>query len=613
MNERWITLTLQTRTALHLGSGEGNNVTDALLRRDAQGRLFLPGSAIAGALRAIATRLAPRLYPPICQALQERPSKTNPCGCAVCRLFGDINPQEQDEQRPHNKEGGFASPLWVYDAHLAPQATSIRDGVGIDRTSGAAARQGSVKFDLELLPANQIITLRMKLATTGDDMIDARNEQLLAVVFAEWQGGRGAFGGRVARGLGSFQVKNIVWQEQDLRERSRLMQFLKRATGDWQLPAMDQATRIKTVKQAQPISPWTGNNRLANLSDYAVARAWAEAELVLHFTGPLLINDLVKAKQGGFDHAPLAGVATNSLWVLPGSSLRGVLRSQAERIARTIATQQAVAQPDPRAYFLAHNPAGDPNMRRAAAPLANSDALLTAAGLDGEVRIKPGHLDLADQLFGSVRLGSRLVVEDGELVPPVALKAMDFLAIDRFTGGGRDSAKFDAIALWQPRFKVRLRLDNPTAWELGWLLLTLRDLHAGLATIGFGGAKGFGRVIIHRAQLTLGYLCPDDFPATQTNPALLAPETVDEATLWSVVRAEWTPSMTNAPWLLLVNEWVTAFNSAITTFSRLQPAEVKTKVGVPCQVDDSYFTNPVVTNPVMTKLYPVATPVGEEA
>ena len=60
MAELLIVATLMPRTALHIGGMGGNRVTDDLVRRDAQGRPFIPGSAIAGPLRTALTRLAGR-------------------------------------------------------------------------------------------------------------------------------------------------------------------------------------------------------------------------------------------------------------------------------------------------------------------------------------------------------------------------------------------------------------------------------------------------------------------------------------------------------------------------------------------------------------------------
>jgi hypothetical protein len=282
--------------------------------------------------------------------------------------------------------------------------------------------------------------------------------------------------------LGAFKLSDVQWYDRTLDHVDTLMTFLRRKDDDYLAGATllpdRQATLLTLAQTKFTIQPAPDGDRNADHVVYAVTRSWLQADLDLQFDGPVVINDLVLARRSGFDHAPLADQGGLSpVWVLPGSSLRGVVRSQAERIARTIATQLA----KDRADFLANCPAGDPNnSRRPEEPLANSDCLLRErerereiAQIKGEERVKPSQLDLGDRLFGSVRLGSRLIVEDGVLVGDLQVKVQDFLAIDRFTGGGRDSAKFDAVALWKPKFRVRLRLENPEpcvtstkVWEL---------------------------------------------------------------------------------------------------------------------------------------------------
>jgi CRISPR/Cas system CSM-associated protein Csm3 (group 7 of RAMP superfamily) len=597
MNETIIIVTLKTRTALHVGGSGGDEVTDDLVRRDARGRVFIPGSAVAGPLRAIATRLAPRVGSPICLAIRDNAGRQQPCRCWVCDLFGDVSPQEGDDK------GGRASSLWVHDAYDASRhygPTSVRDGVGIDRPSGAAAREGSVKFDLEVLPTGATFDVRMILRAHPDPDVQKRNEKLLAVALSEWQGHRGTLGGRVARGLGGFDVDQITWHERYLDTSKRLMDFLNRGDNDFLAGAVastdTQTTRLEAVRtdDAFRIVSSPSGDRRKDLAAYAVARAWVEADITLQFQGPMMINDLARSRRGGFDHTPWKdGPYLQVPWVLPGSSVRGVLRSQAERIARTLATHAAWQAPSHEQYFLEHCPAGDPNnSRRAEAPLANSDCLLTANGVSGEEIVCPVQLDLADQLFGSVRMGSRLIVEDGRLANRPELKAMDFLAIDRFTGGGRESAKFDALVLWKPAFQVRLRLDNPAAWELGWLLLTLRDLHDGLTTLGFGAAKGFGRVEISSWTAKLGLLLVEDFPGDRQ----LAQELLDHAEqptdgLWRVLHVRDTDT---AAWFKIAEGWVQAFNTEIENFQR----QTDPRQGVPLLQSDSYF------NGVIDKLYP---------
>lgn len=580
MSELLITAKLTMRTALHVGGGEGDDVTDALLRRNAQGRLFIPGSAIAGSLRTLATRLAPRLGSKVCKALTDSGTQ---CGCWVCLLFGEINPQEG------NEEGGNASALWIYDAY--PTGTpAIRDGVGIDRVSGVAARQGAVKFDTEVLPAKTCFDVRFMLRTTLDQCIVERNACLLSVLLAEWHAGRGTLGGRVARGLGAFKLSDIHWYDRTLDRGNTLMAFLRRKDDEFlagatllpdkQTTLLTQAQTTFTIQAAPP-----GNRNTEHVA-YSVTRAWVQADLDLQFDGPVVINDLVLARRSGFDHAPLADQHGLPLvWVLPGSSLRGVVRSQAERIARTIATQFAKDTAD----FLANCPAGDPNnSRRPQEPLANSDCLLREiARVTGSERITPSQLDLGDRLFGSVRLGSRLIVEDGVFVGNLQLKVQDFLAIDRFTGGGRDSAKFDAVVLWKPMFRVRLCLENPEPWELGWLLLTLRDFHDGLGTVGFGAAKGFGRVKIQDWTMRVGFLDSGDIQdlAIPEDTTLIQQALTPTDGIWRVAEVSMQDLVHQSTLRNIADSWVQIFNECIQSFRRND----NDKTSVPCQRADSYF------------------------
>ena len=51
--------------------------------------------------------------------------------------------------------------------------------------------------------------------------------RLLAATLAEWQAGRGAVGGRVARGLGAFDLTDVQFIERDLDKPDALMALLR--------------------------------------------------------------------------------------------------------------------------------------------------------------------------------------------------------------------------------------------------------------------------------------------------------------------------------------------------------------------------------------------------
>jgi CRISPR/Cas system CSM-associated protein Csm3 (group 7 of RAMP superfamily) len=516
-------LTVQAKTALHVGTAAGAvGVSDSLFRRDSRGRLLLPGTSIAGAIRSHLTRLAPAMTGAgkkvICDALNSDPQQIDEkkaCACIICHLMGDIRPLNEMRDTDENGKklsidelerlNGRASRLIIYDAPIcrkksndesSPKVkTKIRDGVGIDRTTGTAARAASAKFDFETIPADTefIITLELEDA-------DEKDQYLLDLALYEWQQGRLRFGGNKSRGTGVLSLKKIEVTKFTLSDRADLMRFLRRNV---------EQNKPELYKLNPPHRNYHGG--YARVRDSV--QSWLTIDFDLQAQGFFLTNDTTQATAKGYDH--------RSLLFLPGSSIRGAIRSQAERIARTLVN----LRPDVRdeESFLNRCPAPNPFVTRGDKQngIESSAARIRHQKDVQKVREDRNNseaYDLSEQLFGSVDWGSRLAVEDAPIVDkdgnPVGFdklqwKKLDFVAIDRFTGGSADGAKFDAYALWQPRFQCRLHLEAPQDWEIGWLLYMLKDIIDGRVPVGFGAAKGFGDVLLENLVLTLGYAYPE--------------------------------------------------------------------------------------------------------
>jgi CRISPR/Cas system CSM-associated protein Csm3 (group 7 of RAMP superfamily) len=552
--ERIITGILKLKAPLHVGIGKANEPTDAPIRRSGDGKIFIPGRAIGGALRNTATLLAPRFTGEPCDGIRKEWTPQKICGCPVCQLFGEFFPGVVDLEKEAigEEEGGFASKLWIEDAFVVnestqpeavhsppPITTHIRDGVGISR-SARAAHYGA-KFDHETVPAETAFRLCMRWVDTDEDSTALRGE-ILAAALAEWQAGRGRIGSNASRGMGGFilEPQSIQVYEKKLDTAEKLFQYL----------LADQHENLGSEGWLTPLSNWLDSamaEARKNICEVAlmkkggkdshdysqdVTRSFANVTMTLNLMGPFLSNEPLVAGLSGFDHAPTVDQVFREKDsnfragkpIITGASLRGAIRSHAEKIARTLAMLKIKARMGDdfgimRGEFLKKCPACHPlaSNEKDSLPLENCDSRWRKKEKDNIKEIAADKLCLSCQLFGSARFGSRLIVDDASWAAAAdpdgqSWKAQDFLAIDRFTGGSLEGAKFDAAPLVEPKLTFSMTLYNPRAWELGWLALTLRDLKEGEMTIGFGAAKGYGRVTCENISWKIGYLKPDDFP-----------------------------------------------------------------------------------------------------
>lgn len=155
--------------------------------------------------------------------------------------------------------------------------------------------------------------------------------------------------------------------------------------------------------------------------------------------------------------------------LLPAKSFRGAFRSQAERILRTLKMEYACDPSEPKETS---------SCQKSIASLADK-----------------GRLCLGCQIFGATGWKSPVEISDFRLEPGMyQSENQEFVAVDRFTGGGKDGAKFNALSIYRPVFIGHLRIDESRLPKEGLaaLALALRDLQEGDITFGFGAAKGYG-------------------------------------------------------------------------------------------------------------------------
>ena len=335
--ERWIVEgTLELVTPTHLGNGDTDPSIDLPLVTDAyDGRATLSGSSLAGALRHYLNEqldgYEPHYDPHTDRAShREKRSGRNGPGSPAALLFGEPPGFDLRRQERENQDGQ-QSRLLVGDALGGEDRPRIevRHGVRIDPRTRTAAEKAL--FDLQLLAAGSTFGLRMELLVA--DGADSRQlRDLLAIALSGLQNGEIPLGARKGRGLGECRVTGWrVWHF-DLATKEGLKGWLAhgRQGADWRPYQLDPqaGSDIGILLAADPTELThihAGRERFTITAQFEVA-------------GSLLVRSGFEEK--GPDVIHMGGAARP---VLPGTSLAGVMRGQALRIARTLAANPALA------------------------------------------------------------------------------------------------------------------------------------------------------------------------------------------------------------------------------------------------------------------------------
>jgi CRISPR-associated RAMP protein (TIGR02581 family) len=216
----------------------------------------------------------------------------------------------------------------------------------------------------------------------------------------------------------------------------------------------------------------------------------AQIELTIEPKGPILI----KASDTGADptRPDMEFVRTlrdgESVPYLPGPSLKGVIRSHCERIARSLGGDAFSCN-----------------------PVAQDLSCVDKRGLKQEHDGQYVHQRscFICQMFGNTVLAGRVRTADAY---PVDLNAIhseerNGVAIDRVFGSVA-VGPFQMEVLTKGAFKTEIALHNFTIAQLGLLALALRDLKLGRVSIGFGKSRGLGRVTLNFDRVALQYPRP---------------------------------------------------------------------------------------------------------
>ncbi len=174
---------------------------------------------------------------------------------------------------------------------------------------------------------------------------------------------------------------------------------------------------------------------------------------------------------------------------LPGSSLRGVMRTALERILRSLGGDRGCVLFEE----------GSHPTCLTAAPKGVQDAARLLKDADLRKRLWQGgeQCDIC-RLFGSPWSASKLRVDDGRISGDHQYEIRDGVGIDRDTESAKEQIKYDFETLESKgaKFTFKIEIENADSTDFALLRILLEELKAGRLTVGGKKSRGLGRVAL---------------------------------------------------------------------------------------------------------------------
>lgn len=191
---------------------------------------------------------------------------------------------------------------------------------------------------------------------------------------------------------------------------------------------------------------------------------------------------------------PTRPVTSGGKAYLPGSSLRGVLRSRAEYIAALLGQGNSACR-----LF-------DPDMPDCGQRFEERMKKAEGGGPAVTDAMRYAEACPVCQLFGHVHYRSRLRIPDFTLAALGGEHSLTHVAIDRMTGGSATRKLYEIVYRSGDSYTGELVIENFMLWQLGLVGMLLQDLDDGLIRIGHKQTSGAGRVYLKDISVELRYL-----------------------------------------------------------------------------------------------------------
>lgn len=407
---------------LLVGSGE-NEFSDIDVVLDPEGKPYIPATSFAGSLRSFFNN-----HVDISQEL-------------IQKIFGS----EKSEN-----DNYVQSSVMISDGELISDfKINIRDGIKINKETGIT--EDKAKYDYQIVERNSCFKLVLTLDISESKVNFNDGMKFLNTLVKILKQDFSCFriGAKSRSGLGKIGIvdKSCYFELYDFNDKKNLYNWL-----------------IK--HPSNQIVPDTANSFKLNIN---------EAELVAYFNISTSIIVRSYRDDGNSDAVNIKSINEN---IIPGTSLKGAIRTRAEKIANTVFNNNRRAEQLVQEIF----------------GFVNEDKKTSARG--------------------------NVIVEEA-ILPEYVCEIQNRVKIDRFSGGAVKTSLFNSEPLFdsviderKKCFKISLKLTKYDNAYIGLLLLVLKDLWT--EDLPIGGEKAIGRGILKGKNAVLiidekEYKFPDVF------------------------------------------------------------------------------------------------------
>ncbi len=355
----------------------------------------IPGTTLAGAIRAY---------------LELSSSKD-----LIEKLFGN------------EKDNNSISKIYVYDAYSDLIGNEIRPGVAIDRFSGAA--KDREKFERKYIAKGHKFQVNIEIYSNNHKDFQSFNEAIYGVIKAI-DAGNIALGSYKTNGAGLFKVNSIKEASYDLKDSKQLFSYL----------------RNKDIYIKKDVDFFYADN--------THNKSFVHYELDGELKTPLLVKKMSTLDFNRVDDEQFQNASGD--YIIPGTSLKGVIRSQGERILHFFNKEELIGE--------------------------------IFGTSDNEHKI------------------SKFTIWDCE-IQNVKKSIYSKIKLNRFTGGvSMGQKKEEEPVIGKVNIKGILKLKNESYDKeaIALIALIFRDIAKGELSLGSGNSVGRGRVEGRKLKIFMG-------------------------------------------------------------------------------------------------------------